>query len=58
MEDGYVISLKQAILDYILLDTNEQARLGVTLPEQVGFISLKHVPNRVSNQIEVFSLMF
>ena len=35
MEEGYVDSLKQAILDYILLDTNEQARLGVTLPEQV-----------------------
>jgi len=34
MEEGYVNSLKQAILDYILLDTNEQARLGVTLPEQ------------------------
>jgi len=35
MEGGYISSLKQAILDYILLDTNEQARLGVTLPEQV-----------------------
>ena len=34
MNEGYVESLKQAILDYILLDTNEQARLGVTLPEQ------------------------
>ena len=38
MEEGYVDSLKQAILDYILLDTNEQARLGVTLPEQVQFL--------------------
>ena len=38
MDLGYVESLKQAILDYILLDTKEQARLGVTLPEQVSFV--------------------
>ena len=35
MEHGYKESLKQAILDYILLDTNEQARLEITLPEHV-----------------------
>ena len=35
MTECYITSVKQAIIDYILLDPNEQNRLHVTLPPQV-----------------------
>lgn len=57
MEEGYIDSLKQAILDYILLDPNEQARLRVTLPEQVRqYISiLKYSLKMFVNPKRVFT---
>ena len=37
MEEEYTRSVKQSILDYVLLDPAEQKRLGLTMPEPVSF---------------------
>lgn len=36
MEENYVQSVKQGILDYVLLDPSEQRRLGLHMPEAVS----------------------
>lgn len=35
MEDEYLESLKRCILDYVLMDKEEQERLGLTMKKQV-----------------------
>ena len=38
MESEYTRSVKQSILDYVLLDPTEQRRLGLHMPQPVGLI--------------------
>ena len=37
MEDDRRCALKKAIIDYVLLDSKEQTRLGVPVPPKVRF---------------------
>ena len=37
MEEEYTRSVKQSILDYVLLDPAEQRRLGLTMPQLVSW---------------------
>lgn len=38
MEAEYTRSVKQSILDYVLLDPAEQRRLGLDMPQPVSII--------------------
>ena len=39
MEKDYLQSLKRSILDYVLIDSEEQERLGLNMKKQVGWLS-------------------
>lgn len=43
MDEDYRAAVRQGILNYILLDKEEQARLGVPLPKKVSLIYFKFV---------------
>ena len=38
MEIDYLQSVKRSILDYVLMDSNEQQRLGLEMKKQVSFL--------------------